>query len=166
VRCAPARRETVAPASESSRVGVYLHAGQLAAPERPAAITTILGSCVAVCLWDSALRQGGMNHFLLPYWSGNGSASARFGNVAVDALIESLGRIGSRKGSLQAKLFGGACVIRAFTSGERLGVKNVQLARKLLAGHGVPVVAEDVLGRRGRKLVFHTDDGAAWVKDL
>jgi chemotaxis protein CheD len=62
-------------------------------------------------------------------------------------------------------VFGGACVIEAF-KGRNLGTENVELALKALAEAGVPVVERDVGGRNGRKLVFHTDVGAAWVRRL
>lgn len=152
---------------KAGRASVYLPPGKLFASSEPCAVTTILGSCVAVCLWDSVLKVGGINHFLLPYWVGNGHSSARFGNVAVQRLFEKLLALGSSKRHLQAKLFGGACVIGALPDKENhLGMKNVQMAQKLLEEEGIPVVGSDVGGRRGRKLIFQVDDGTAWVKML
>ncbi len=151
----------------SERSKVYLHPGQLFASPEPCAVTTILGSCVAVCVWDRVQRIGGINHYLLPFWVGNGLASPRFGNVAVQRLIEKLLALRSQKQNLQAKLFGGACVLEAFRGRENhLGMKNVEVARKLLEVEGVPVIGEDVGGRQGRKLIFHTDEGTALVKLL
>lgn len=130
-------------------------------------MTTILGSCVAVCLWDPALRFGGINHYLLPYWAEGAAASLRYGNVAVQCLIESLLTLGCVKDRLVAKLFGGASVIQAFQEGEDpLGMKNVQVAQTLLAEAGIRIVGEDVGGRHGRKVIFQTDDGVVWVKSL
>jgi len=146
---------------------IYLHPGQIFASAEPCAVTTILGSCVAVCLWDPHLRVGGANHFLLPDWAGNGHSSARFGNVAIERLIEKVVALGGKRENLQAKLFGGACVIEAFRDRENhLGMKNVQVARRLLEKGGIPVIAEDVGGRQGRKLIFHVNDGTAWVRRL
>jgi chemotaxis protein CheD len=131
----------------------------------PAEVTTILGSCVAVCLWDRRLRVGGANHFLLPHGAGGGNDSARFGNVAVERLIMELVALGSQKVDLQAKVFGGAAVIEAFRGREgHLGSNNVELARALLMEHGIPIVAEDVGGHRGRKVIFQTDSGIALVR--
>ena len=62
--------------------GVYLHPGQLVVSAAPCSVSTILGSCVAVCVWDEETGIGGMNHFLLPNFAGRGLSSARFGNVA------------------------------------------------------------------------------------
>lgn len=152
---------------KEGRLSVYLPPGQFRVSSEPAAVTTILGSCVAVCLWDLVLRIGGVSHYLLPYWAGGTAASLRYGNVAVQCLIESLLTLGGMKGRLVAKLFGGACVIHAFKEEEHpLGIKNSKVARTLLREAGIQVVGEDVGGTHGRKLIFQTDDGVAWVKSL
>ena len=150
------------------RAQVYLHAGQLHAAAAPTAITTVLGSCVAVCLWDRERGVGGVNHFLLPYFVAGGAASSpRFGNVAMARLVEGVVALGARRQNLQAKVFGGACVIDAFHGrGEHLGTKNVEVAVALLEREQIPVVAQDVGGRRGRKVIFHTDSGVALVKRI
>ncbi len=148
---------------------VYLGPGQLFASAESAEASMIVGSCVTVCLWEPRLRAGGANHFLLPLWVGNGLSSPRYGNVAVERLIRELQCLGCRTQDLQAKLFGGAAVIEAFRDrpdhlGFDLGFKNVELARRLLREHGIPVVAEDVGGHRGRKVTFDTQSGVASVR--
>jgi chemotaxis protein CheD len=149
------------------RMGVYLLPGRLFVSPEPCTVRMVLGSCVAVCLWDPLRAVGGANHFLLPYPGGNGQDSPRFGNVATQRLIEKLLAFGSTKPSLMAKLFGGSCVLEAFQNKEtHLGTKNVSVARKLLQDVGIPVIAEDVGGQRGRKVIFQTDDGSAWVRRL
>ncbi len=149
----------------TARTPVYLHPGQVFASSSPSVVTTILGSCVAICVFDSVLKVGGTNHYLLPYWAGDGVSSPRFGNVAVKQLVEKLINLGSRKADLRAKLFGGACVIDAFRGrGAHLGTKNVELGRTILQQEGIPVVADDVGGHRGRKVIFHTDTGVALVR--
>ena len=153
--------------ADGGRSKIYLHPGQLFASAERSAVSTILGSCVAVCLWDPILKIGGINHYLLPLWTGEGTASPRFGNVAVQDLLNRLLELGSQKRRLQAKLFGGACVIEAFRERENhLGTKNVQAAEELLGKEGIPLVGHDVGGCRGRKLIFHTDNGTAWVRQL
>lgn len=166
MRCETA--PAVAGMAVSERESFYLHAGQLLVSATPSAVTTILGSCVAVCLWDRRLSIGGLNHYLLPHWAGEGHSSPRFGNVAIELLLRQLQELGCQTRSLEAKLFGGACVIGSFrqNDGDHLGAKNVELARRVLAGHRIPVAAQDVLGNKGRKLIFHTDQGTAWVRDL
>jgi chemotaxis protein CheD len=159
-------------AADDSRAGagrrtIYLHPGKLYASSEPCAVTTILGSCVAVCLWDPVLGIGGINHYLLPHGPGNGQSSERFGDVAIPSLIGKLLALGSATRGLRAKLFGGACVIDAMrASDHNLGAKNVEAACRLLEEEGIPVVGGDVGGPKGRKLIFHSDDGTAWVKLL
>jgi chemotaxis protein CheD len=144
---------------------VYLHPGFVHASPEPTEATTIVGSCVAVCLWDARLRMGGANHFLLPRGGRGALASARFGDVAIHGLVDELVRLGSLKSDLQAKVFGGAAVIEAFRGRDNhLGAQNVELARSVLGELGIPIVALDVEGHRGRKVIFHTDSGIALVK--
>jgi chemotaxis protein CheD len=147
------------------RAHAYLHAGQLSVAARPTAITTVLGSCVAVCLHDPATRVGGMNHFLLPHHVER-ERSPRFGTVAVPELVEAMVRAGASRASLVAKVFGGASVIVAAPRGRRLGEENAALAIRLLEEARIPVLDSDVGGGRGRKLIFFTDDGTAWMRPL
>jgi chemotaxis protein CheD len=145
----------------------YLHPGKIFASAEPTAVTTILGSCVAVCLWDPAVATGGVAHFVLPRGAGDQASALRYGNVAVPQLVQRLIDLGCSIDRLRAKLFGGACVIAAFQRvGGQLGLGNAESARGLLAAAGVPVLVEDLGGRRGRKLIFQVDDGTAWVKFL
>jgi chemotaxis protein CheD len=144
----------------------YLHPGRLWVSREPHTVTTILGSCVAIGLFDPSVGIGGLCHFLLPQWPGRGQASPRFGDVAVQQLIGMFAAEGIRHERLLAKVFGGACVIEAMRDGFRLGGQNVDLARRALSERKIPVVAEDVEGNCGRKLVFHTHDGSSWVKLL
>jgi chemotaxis protein CheD len=150
-----------------ARQKVYLHPGRLFAAIQPSVITTVLGSCVSVCLWDPLLKIGGMNHYLLPFCVGDDMASPRFGTVAIEALIEKVLALGARHNRLCGKLFGGACVIEAFREREdHIGIVNARLAENMLRRRGIPVVEQDLTGRRGRKLSFNTDDGASSVKYL
>jgi chemotaxis protein CheD len=166
--CAPPDAHLLAPSDgpgrPHARPAIYLAPGRLHATAEDAQITTILGSCVAVCLWDPQAGVGGMNHFLLPSGS---PASPRFGDGAVPMLIEKLLEFGARSARLSAKVFGGACVLEAFRADSwSLGNRNVEIARECLRGAGIPVVGEDVGGDRGRKVVFHVRTGAAWVRPI
>ena len=155
------------PSPSVSRQSIYLHPGQLVATREPAVVTTILGSCVAVCLWDEVAGAGGVNHYLLPEGPGTDTGALRFGNVATEALIDRLLRLGAQRGRLRAKVFGGACISASFTGQTpHLGATNVARALDVLAREGLRVDARDTGGRRGRKLLFQTDDGVAWVKEL
>jgi len=107
-----------------------------------------------------------MNHFMLPNRAGE-EFGAKFGNVAVPQLISRMCELGCRACDLQAKVFGGACILQGFQQGSsELGQKNVDLARALLQAERIPIAGEDVGGPRGRKLIFSTDSGEALVKRL
>lgn len=145
----------------------YLHPGHLYIATEPAVVNTILGSCVSVCLWSAESGIGGINHYLLPAGLATSPSALRYGNVSIELLLQRLQRVGCRLGSLQAKVFGGACVLDAMRgkSGQ-LGAKNVEVASSALAAVGIPIMASDVGGNRGRKLVFQPHDGSALVKLL
>jgi len=150
-------------ANEVMRVRRYLQPGQLWVAEMPMVLTTILGSCVAVCLWDSRARIGGMNHFMLPQLAGSAVKSPRFGNIAMQELLEKMVAAGARLPFLHARVFGGSCMFAQMQSSYHLGQKNIQLALDFLSLRGVDIVQTDVGGERGRKLRFHTDEGEAWL---
>jgi chemotaxis protein CheD len=145
---------------------VYLHPGHIYVTDQPVDVTTVVGSCVSVCLWDRETRWAGINHYVLPAVVG-GAPSMKHGDVAMHALIERLIKEGATPRTLRARLFGGSCVIEAFRgTGTDLGSKNVGVARRVLAHHRIPILQEDVGGGTGRKLVFHAVDGTVDVKLL
>jgi len=149
-------------AAEEAPVSVYVHPGQLYAAAHAALVSTILGSCVAVCLWDPVARVGGMNHFLLP--SGKGP---RYANDAMPRLVEEMLARGAFVARTIAKVFGGACVIETFTGSRKaIGAQNADAALQFLAAHAIPVRVDQTGGRRGRKLLFHTGTGQAYVKEI
>jgi chemotaxis protein CheD len=152
----------LAPALRNSK---YVHAGQLFASAEPYDISTILGSCVSVCLWEPQRGIGGINHYMLPWDASSSEASPRFADFAVRKLIETLERLGANRNRLKAKLFGGASVLTPQLSGG-LGMRNIAAGHSLLAEAGIPIVDEDTGGERGRKLVFRSDDGSASVRRL
>ena len=162
----PARASPSVKDREVERTTVYLHAGELFVSIEPCEISTIVGSCVAVCILDRTLRIGGANHYLLPTVMDGANATPRFGNVAILELIARLVALGASRKDLVAKVFGGASLLptAAGTPSQSLGWKNVRVARRVLAEQAIPVVAEDVGGGSGRKLVFRTDEGHVFVK--
>lgn len=154
------------PAAPPSRV-TYVHAGQMFYSSEPTQLSTILGSCVAVCLWDSVTKVGGLNHYMLPSDMGSSESGPRFGTFAIPRLIDRVIELGADPSRIKAKIFGGASVLKELRGlGGDLGRRNVDIAREMLQARRIPVVFEDVLGTSGRKLQFRTDDGTAVVKTL
>ena len=146
---------------------LYLHPGQMHADRAPAVVSTILGSCVSVCLFDPVAGVGGMNHFLLPHESADDAAAGRYGPAATRALLQRVLALGASHSSLVARIVGGANVLAAFQHNPRhLGTANVAAAHAVLRQSGIQVVAEHVGGTSGRKLVFSLADGEAWVRSL
>lgn len=147
---------------------VYLFPGELLVTPDPCTVTTILGSCVAVCLWDPVVGCGGITHFVLPHSVDGRLASPRFGVTAIRLVLDGLADLGSRGQDLEAKVFGGASVQGVAPKEGRpsLGECNVTVARRSLADLGIPILAADVGGGVGRKIRFDTGDGVVWVKRL
>ncbi|MBZ0156477.1 MAG: chemotaxis protein CheD [Alphaproteobacteria bacterium] len=154
------------PDTSETRKEHYLYPGMLFASPQPHTVTTVLGSCISVCLWDPVLRVGGINHYMLALWNGEGLPSPKYGNIAIPKLIEKMLAMGSRKENLQAKVFGGAAVIQASNGLMNVGERNIILAEDMLQEEQIPVVGIDVGGHLGRKLLFHTESGEVFLKKL
>lgn len=128
------------------------------------AIVTVLGSCIAACLWDRFMRIGGMNHFMLPEGDSR-DASGRYGSYAMELLINEMLKMGARRESMQAKVFGGAQVMANFTT-MNVGERNTDFVTEYLQTERIPIVSEDVLDIYPRKVVFFPSTGKAMVKRL
>lgn len=153
--------------AQDHRSRAYLLPGQLYASAEPCQIKTILGSCVAICLWDKRRGAGGMNHFLLPSAAAGHPASLRYADEATRVLLQRLRELGCRPPNLRAKLFGGAALFQARDRyAVSLGAKNVAIALELMRTSGIPVVAQETGGPQGRKVLFNTDDGVAWSRRI
>jgi chemotaxis protein CheD len=145
----------------------FLYPSSLFVSKEPYVVKTILGSCVAVCIWDKRLKIGGINHYMLPTWNGNDLASPKYGNIAITKLVEKLLAMGSRKQDLVAKVFGGGDMLEGSTdSGYMIGERNIRTARIVMEEQGIPVVASSTGGKRGRKILFFTDTGEVRHKFL
>ena len=119
-------------------------------------LTTVLGSCVAVCLFDPVRRIGGMNHFLLPSGDTGGTVNVRYGTHAMELLINGLLKKGAQRDMLQAKVFGGARMNDSFRD---IGGSNAAFARTFLADEGLPITAESLGGKAARRLRFWPTTG-------
>lgn len=144
----------------------YLYPGNLFAHKEPHIVTTVLGSCVSVCLWDKRLMHGGINHYMLPLWNGEGLASPKYGNIALEKLYDKMLSFGSKHGDIQAKVFGGGEVLRVTNAILNVGERNIILAMDTLKEMNIPVISKDVGGKTGRKLLYNTGAGTVLMKRL
>ena len=129
-------------------------------------IGTLLGSCVAVCLYDEGLRIGGMNHFLLPSTSGpnNDTDTILNGDYSMEVLVNGLLNKGAKKARLIAKAFGGGTIVSSIRMA--IGERNSTFAKEWLQREGIPLVASDFNGPWSRKVVFVPQTGEAFCRRI
>jgi chemotaxis protein CheD len=127
-------------------------------------VSTLLGSCVAACLYDPVARIGGMNHFMLPTSDTDAGSGARFGIHAMEILINELMQKGAVRNRLRAKAFGAAAVNRALKS--TVAAQNGAFIREFLARENIPLVAERLGGTDAREVYMRTDSGEAHVRRI
>jgi len=138
------------------------------------AIATTLGSCIAACVWDSRVGVGGMNHFMLPItekeahevdWGQRGMASdaTRYGNFAMEHLINLILKNGGRKSNLKAKVFGGGKVLRQMSD---VGQRNIAFVMNYLEEEHIQLLGSDIGSDYPRKVLFEPLTGRAFVKRL
>ncbi|MCK4739337.1 MAG: chemotaxis protein CheD [Deltaproteobacteria bacterium] len=144
----------------------YLYPGTLFVSRTPFNVTTVLGSCISVTLTDPVSGVGGINHFMIPLWNGEGLATPKFGNVAIKKLINEMILNGAERKRLQAKIFGGSSLYKNGSSTLDIGRKNIKIAEKMLDEEGIPVTNCDTGGSRGRKVLFFTDTGIVRIRML
>jgi chemotaxis protein CheD len=146
---------------------VYLYPGQLFTAAQPLLVSTILGSCIAVCLWDEKARVAGINHYLLPSEPVRGQNDLRYGNLAIERLIDEMVSAGAATTRMVAKVVGGASILGSGgNTRQSIGDQNAAVARQVLQKHGIAITAEQTGGLRGRKLLFHTGTGCAFSKEI
>ena len=134
-------------------------------------IYTTLGSCISACIRDTSAGIGGMNHFMLPasdkdkasFTATGLGAAARYGNFAMEHLINDILRNGGRRENLEVKMFGGGRILAKMTD---VGQRNIEFVNDYIRTEGLRVVAEDVGDIFPRMVVFFPLSGRARVKRL
>lgn len=144
----------------------FLQPSTILTSKEPWWVTTILGSCVSICLFDKKRCFGGINHYMLPYWNGEGLESPRYGNVAISQLYKKMLELGAQKEDIVCKIFGGAEVLGEQSSVFNVGKRNVELALKIIQEMGIPLVSSSTGGKQGRKIHFNTGTGDVLQKYL
>lgn len=129
-------------------------------------ISTTLGSCVAACIRDTKLNIGGLNHFMLPSKSNHSSwedLETRYGNIAMEKLMNSIFKLGGRRENLEIKVFGGGKILPAMSD---VGKKNIRFVKKFLNTEGLSIVSEDLGLEFPRKVNYFPKTGRVMVKRL
>jgi len=143
-----------------------LYPGALFAHREEHLVSTILGSCVSVCLWDPQLQCGGINHYMLPLWNGEGLPTPKYGNIAIEKLIEKMQALGCVKENLRATIFGGANVLLNGPDLYHVGSRNIAIANELLARHKILLKGSKVGGDSGMRIHFNTRAGSVFVNQV
>jgi chemotaxis protein CheD len=130
-------------------------------------LVTVLGSCVAACIRDPFAKIGGMNHFMLPQ-SDNGawgiaSASLRFGNFAMERLINDILSNGGSRQNLEIKVFGGASIIG---NGAQVGLRNAEFVETYLREEGLPIAAANLRGAHARCIHYFPRNGLVRMLEM
>ncbi len=142
----------------------FLNPSKIFVSTRACEVVTVLGSCVSVCLYDRCRQIGGINHYMLPLWNGKELPSPKFGNIAIEKLIQKMIDHGASKKDLIAKVFGGAEVIKATNGMFRIGQKNTDIAHQILRQEGIRIVGQSTGSQQGRKILFRTSTGEVLMK--
>lgn len=150
------------------KIVVMLMAGEYLATQNGEVLYTVVGSCIAACIYDKEKKVAGMNHFLLPGMVRPDEMLScdvgRYGMFAMELLIGELIKLGARREGLQAKLFGGGNVLKYRSSDGDITGSNIRFAKKFLELEGIRTVRENLGGKGGRKILFFSDSDRVLLK--
>ena len=161
---------------------ITIYPGELYITKKSELITTILGSCISIVLFDEQNSIGGINHYMLPAAPPESKKNSvlpitRFGEYAIKTLIQEMINQGASLKNLKAKIFGGSNVLNFSSKKDErkkeaqkkdalIGEENINFARKFLKKIGIPIVSEDVGGVSSRKIFFDTTNYKVFLKRI
>lgn len=145
---------------------LFLYPGQMVVTKNAMEITTILGSCVSVCLFDSIRLIAGINHFLLPVNDKGKSDIEKYGDTSMELMLNKILNMGSNQRDITAKVFGGGDVLNHKNSNFNIGKKNIEAALSFIGNHEIRLISSTVGGTMGRKIIFNTLTGIVRHKYL
>ncbi len=151
---------------------VSIHPGEFYVTSEDEIISTVLGSCIAVAMFDRSKRIGGLNHFMLPSSFDEShmytSNSGKYGMYAMELLINGLLKAGAERKSLRAKVFGGGSVLRVRpgTNGKTIPESNIDFAMTFLQTERIPIDSSDTGGVNARKILYFTENHSVKLKRL
>jgi len=134
----------------------------------PQQLRTVLGSCVAICLYDKKKHIAGLAHIMLPEQKSSEANPMKYADSALPILIKEMESVGASSGDLSAKIVGGAEVLKfsKFSTFSKIGKTNVEKLREILAKQGIPLIGEDTGGESGRNIVFDPSNGSIQISLL
>jgi chemotaxis protein CheD len=141
----------------------YLYAGDIFVTKRPTIVSTVLGSCVSICLWDKYSGVAGINHYVGSIKNAKNSASFKYAEPSSKHLLKRMLVLGAKRESIRAMVFGGGKVIDLIYD---IGQDNIAHAKDFLLAEGIKVMNWDVGGDHGRNLQFNTHTSETHVSNI
>lgn len=146
---------------------IPIRIGGLEVSREQVIMDTVLGSCIATCLYDPIAGIGGMNHFMLPEsMDATNPTSTRYGVYAMELLINKLMKAGGKRRCFQAKIFGGGHVLRVRESLDGVPQRNIDFVHNFLLIENIPIIKEDVGGYHPRRVLFNSRSGKVFMKRM
>lgn len=153
-------------------IEIYLQPGEIYWGDADTRIKTLLGSCVALCLWHPEKNIGGMSHSLLPsrgYQSAEGDSeekTARYIDESIEIFLDEIKKHGTKPSDYHVKFFGGGDMFKNVwkKNGPSVGERNIEMAKDLISKHGFQLKAEHVGGEGHRNIIFDLWSGDVWLK--
>jgi chemotaxis protein CheD len=146
-------------------MNIFLKPGELCICDKPTQVSTILGSCIAVTIFNERLRVGAICHALLPK-NPKGHDALRYVDSAISAMLQKLEAMGIGKNEMEVKLLGGADVLERSGTTQSVGQKNIEMALEVMKQENLNLTVSDVGGRMGRKVYFYTHTGRVLFKRI
>jgi chemotaxis protein CheD len=145
---------------------ITIHSGEYYVTKDPdVVIFTLLGSCIAVCLYDQVTGIGGMNHFMLPESvEGQFAGFGHFGLQSLEIMMNHLISEGAVYQNMKAKIFGGSNMLDIHNRGNDVALSNIQFTLKYLESKRIPIMAKELGGRFGRRIYYVLEDHSVYVQ--
>jgi chemotaxis protein CheD len=153
----------------------FLQPGEIHFSETSAQVTTILGSCLAVTMWEPNLKIGAICHALLPSCPNSEKCSRecpdqfKYVECTIAWMIEKFQERAIKRSTIECKVFGGGDMFPPSVEDEKrlsVGKQNVKMALRILKMEGLRVVAQDLEGTIGRKIIFNSENGQVLMKRI
>lgn len=145
---------------------VFLLPGEYCVTKSPTLISTLLGSCVSISLYNKKIKFGGMNHYMLQKSPDPDSNGPKYGDYSNEMMIKFMKKVDPNPANIEAMLFGGGHVVGHLHSGNGIANGNIQIAREILKKHNIKIVKEDTGGNNGRKLYYQSWDNQIKISKI